>query len=129
MNVPENLQYAMTDEWVLTEGDRATLGITDYAQHELGEIVYVELPEVGTKVRAGEPFGVVESVKAVSELVSPVSGEVVETNDPIAEDPAIINDSPYENGWMIRVRVSDAAGLAGLLDAAAYKEYRGTSDH
>ena len=129
MNVPENLQYAMTDEWVLTEGDRATLGITDYAQHELGEIVYVELPEVGTKVRAGEPFGVVESVKAVSELLSPVSGEVVETNDPITEDPAVINDSPYESGWMIRVRVSDAAGLAGLLDAAAYKEYRGTSDH
>jgi len=129
MNVPENLKYALTDEWVRVEGDTATLGITDYAQHELGEIVYVELPEAGAKLRAGEPFGVVESVKAVSELVSPVSGEVIEANAPIAEDPAIINDSPYESGWMIRVRVKDAAGLESLLDAAAYKEYRGVSDH
>ena len=129
MNVPENLKYALTDEWVRVEGDTATLGISDYAQHELGEIVYVELPEAGAKLRAGEPFGVVESVKAVSELVSPVSGEVIEANAPIAEDPAIINDSPYESGWMIRVRVKDAAGLESLLDAAAYKEYRGVSDH
>jgi glycine cleavage system H protein len=129
MNVPENLRYALTDEWVRVEGDSATLGITDYAQHELGEIVYVELPDVGTRVNAGEPFGVVESVKAVSELVSPVSGEVIEANEPVTEDPAIINDSPYESGWMLRVRLKDTAALDGLLDAAAYKEYRATSDH
>ncbi|HVF10247.1 MAG TPA: glycine cleavage system protein GcvH [Abditibacteriaceae bacterium] len=129
MNVPENLQYALTDEWVRVEGGEATLGITDYAQHELGEIVYVELPEVGTRVSAGEPFGVVESVKAVSELVSPISGEVTATNDPLTEAPAVINDSPYESGWMIRVRLNDTAALDTLMDAANYAEYRATSDH
>ena len=128
MNVPENLKYALTDEWARIEGDTATLGITDYAQHELGEIVYVELPDVGTRITAGAPFGVVESVKAVSELVSPVSGEVSETNDPLTEDPATINDSPYDSGWMVRVRL-DGAALDNLMDATAYAEYRATSGH
>ena len=128
MNVPENLKYALTDEWARIEGDTATLGITDYAQHELGEIVYVELPDVGTRITAGAPFGVVESVKAVSELVSPVSGEVTETNEPLTEDPATINDSPYDSGWMVRVRL-DGAAPDNLMDAAAYQEYRATSDH
>ena len=128
MNVPENLKYALTDEWARIEGDTATLGITDYAQHELGEIVYVELPDIGTRITSGAPFGVVESVKAVSELVSPVSGEVTETNEPLTEDPATINDSPYDSGWMVRVRL-DGAAPDNLMNAAAYQEYRATSDH
>ena len=125
MNVPENLKYARSDEWAQQDGEIVTLGISDYAQHELGEIVYVELPAVGIKVSVGVAFGVVESVKAVAELVSPIAGEVVEANQTLPDDPSIINSSPYENGWMIRVRVEDAALLSDLMDAAAYAQYRG----
>src|SRR5687768_11596458 len=99
MNVPNNLKYARTDEWVRLDGDTATIGITDYAQHELGEIVFVELPEVGATVKPDTSFGVVESVKAVSELLSPVAGEVVAANTPVTDDPSIINNSPYQDGW------------------------------
>jgi glycine cleavage system H protein len=123
MNYPEDLRYARTDEWVRLEGETATVGISDYAQHELGDIVYVELPEVGSNVSSGVAFGVVESVKAVSELLSPVSGTVVESNQPVADDPSLINGSPYEDGWLIKVRVEgDPSG--GLMEAAAYSEYR-----
>ena len=124
MNVPENLQYTRSDEWVSLDGDIATLGITDYAQHELGEIVYIELPEVGTKVLPSVSFGVVESVKAVAELVSPLEGEVIETNADLPDNPSQINESPFENGWMIKVRVSDTTPLNDLLDATAYADYR-----
>ena len=122
MNFPENLKYARTDEWVRVEGDEALIGITDYAQHELGDIVYVELPEAGTRVTAGAAFGVVESVKAVSDLVSPVSGEVIESNSPVTDDPAIINNAPYSDGWLLKVRVENVSD--DLMDAASYSELR-----
>jgi len=128
MNIPSNLKYSQTDEWVRVEGDTATVGISDYAQHELGEIVYLELPEVGRQVSAGTAFGVVESVKAVSDLNSPVTGEVIEINAPLTDDPSVINDSPYEDGWIIRVKL-DAASASDLLDAAAYEQYLTTRAH
>ncbi len=124
MNVPENLKYTRSDEWVRLDGDRATIGITDYAQHELGEIVYVELPDVGDKISAGVSFGVVESVKAVAELNSPLAGEVVATNTPLSDDPSVLNTSPFEDGWMVQIKVTDTTPLNDLLDAAAYAEYR-----
>ena len=129
MNVPDDLKYARSDEWVRVEGDTATIGITDYAQQELGEIVYLELPEVGASVSPGLAFGVVESVKAVSELVSPVGGEVLAANTPLTDDPSIVNNSPYADGWMIRVQIADAAPLDSLMDAAAYSAYRSESGH
>ena len=123
MNYPEDLKYSRTDEWVRLEGDTATIGISDYAQHELGDIVYVELPETGTTVSSGVAFGVVESVKAVSELLSPVAGTVIESNQPVTNDPSIVNASPYTDGWLIKVRVEgDPSG--DLMDAAAYAQYR-----
>jgi glycine cleavage system H protein len=118
MNFPEDLQYANSDEWVKISDDTATIGISDYAQHELGDIVYLELPEVGSSVTAGVAFGVVESVKAVSDLVSPVSGEVIESNTPATDEPSIVNGSPYSDGWLIKVKVSEAP--SGLLSAAEY---------
>ena len=124
MNVPGELKYTQSDEWVRLEGDVATIGITDYAQHELGEVVYLELPESGGNVTQGVAFGVVESVKAVSDLVSPVTGEVVEANTPLTDEPAIINESAYERGWLIKVRLKDSSQLDGLMDADAYTSYR-----
>src|SRR5688500_7260589 len=100
MNVPSDLKYARSDEWTRDDGEAVTIGITDYAQNELGEIVFVELPEVGSSIAPGAPFGVVESVKAVAELVSPIGGEVLEINSPLPDNPATINESPYENGWL-----------------------------
>ena len=122
MNFPENLKYARTDEWVRIEGDEALIGISDYAQHELGDIVYVELPEVGTRVTAGAAFGVVESVKAVSDLNSPVSGEVLESNTPVTDEPGIINNAPYGDGWMIKVRVESVS--EDLMDSSTYSALR-----
>jgi len=124
MNVPDELRYALSDEWAKVEGDVVTLGVTDYAQHELGEIVYVELPQIGDNVSSGTSFGVVESVKAVAELMSPVDGEVIASNAALPDDPSLINESPFEKGWMIRVCVTDAAPLEQLMDADAYREYR-----
>jgi glycine cleavage system H protein len=124
MNVPSDLKYARSDEWARLEGDTVALGITDYAQHELGEIVYIELPEVGTTVAPGVAFGVVESVKAVAELVSPVGGEVVASNAALPDEPSIVNESAYDKGWMIKIKVADPSPLNELLDAAAYTEYR-----
>ena len=122
MNTPEDLKFSRSDEWLRSEGEIATIGISDYAQHELGEVVYLELPEVGTTIKQGASFGVVESVKAVSELNAPVSGEVVEANTAAADDPSLLNSSPYQDGWLIKVRATDTN--ADLLDAAAYAEYR-----
>jgi glycine cleavage system H protein len=122
MNYPEDLQYARSDEWVRVEGETATVGISDYAQHELGDIVYVELPEVGASVSPGVAFGVVESVKAVSDLVSPVGGEVIEANTPVTDEPSIINASPYGDGWLIKVRVT--AQSEELISADEYVRYR-----
>lgn len=129
MNVPADLKYSSSDEWIKVEGDVATIGITDYAQHELGEVVYVELPEVGVKVSPDVSFGVVESVKAVSELLSPVAGEVIAINTPVSDEPAIINDAPYTDGWMIRVKLSDTNLPGDLMDAAAYTQYRSEGGH
>ena len=124
MNYPEDLQYTRTDEWVRQEGETVTVGISDYAQHELGDVVYVELPDVGAAVSAGVAFGVVESVKAVSDLLSPISGEVVESNTPVTENPALINSSPYGAGWLVKVRVSGDAPTERLMNATEYAEHR-----
>lgn len=115
----EELRYADSHEWVKLEGDIATVGITDYAQHALGNIVYVDMPEVGDEVTAGEEFGAVESVKAASDLISPISGEVVEINEALEDEPELVNQDPYAN-WIMKVKVSDASEIDNLLDAAAY---------
>lgn len=119
--VLENLRYADSHEWVKLEGDVAVVGISDYAQHALGNIVYVDMPEVGDEVEAGEDFGAVESVKAASDLISPVSGEVVEINESLEESPEAINSDAYQN-WIIKVKISDPAEVEALLDAAAYEK-------
>ncbi len=115
----EDLRYADSHEWVKVEGDIATVGITDYAQHALGNIVYVDMPEVGDEVSQGEDFGAVESVKAASDLISPVSGEVVEINEALEDQPELVNEDAFAN-WIMKVKLSDASELDNLLDAAAY---------
>ena len=115
----EELRYADSHEWVRLEGDIATIGITDYAQHALGSIVYVDMPDVCDEVTAGEDFGAVESVKAASDLLSPVSGEVVEINEALEDEPELVNQDAFAN-WIIKVKVSDASEIDNLLDAAAY---------
>ena len=117
--VIEGLRYADSHEWVKVEGDIAVVGISDYAQHALGNIVYVDLPEVGDEVTAGEDFGAVESVKAASDLISPVSGEVIEINEALEDEPELVNADAFEN-WIMKVKVSDPAEVDALLDAAAY---------
>ena len=124
MNYPEHLKYTRTDEWVSLENEIATVGISDYAQHELGDVVYVELPEIGATVSAGVAFGVVESVKAVSDLLCPVSGEVVETNLPVTDDPSRINTSPYGEGWLVKVKLSGDAPTENLMSASEYQAHR-----
>jgi glycine cleavage system H protein len=123
MEFPEELQYTEEHEWVLVEGDIVTVGITDFAQDALGDVVFVELPQVGTVLEAGKPFGVVESVKAVSDIYAPVSGEVVEINEDLPDAPEVINTSPYEDGWMIKIKVADPAEIKDLLDAEAYQAF------
>ena len=118
MSVPEELQYTRSHEWVRTEGDTATIGITDHAQEELGDIVFIELPEEGAAFDAGDAFGTVESVKAVSDLYAPVGGEVVEVNEALNDAPEKINEDPYGDGWIIKLRVS---GDGDLLSASAYE--------
>lgn len=117
--VLENLRYADSHEWVLVDGDVATVGITDYAQHALGNIVYVDMPEPGDEVTAGEEFGAVESVKAASDLISPVSGEVLEINEALEDAPELVNEDAFAN-WIMKVKISDPSELDNLLDAAAY---------
>ncbi len=119
MKMKENIRFAESHEWVCLEGDIATVGITDYAQHALGDIVYVDMPEVGDEVTAGEEFGAVESVKAASDLYSPVSGEVVEINEALEDEPGLINQDAFEN-LIMKVKVSDPSEVEALLDAEAY---------
>ena len=119
MTIKDNLRYAESHEWVSLDGDIATIGSTDYAQHALGDIVYVDMPEVGDEVTAGEEFGAVESVKAASDLYSPVSGEVVEINEALEDEPGLINQDAFEN-WIMKVKVSDPSEVDALLDAEAY---------
>ncbi len=119
MKIIDDIRYAESHEWVSLDGEIATVGITDYAQHALGDIVYVDMPEVGDEVTAGEEFGAVESVKAASDLYSPVSGEVVEINDALEDEPGLINQDAFAN-WIMKVKVSDPSEIEGLLDAEAY---------
>ncbi len=120
---PEQLRYTKEHEWVGLEGDVATVGITDHAQQELGDIVYVELPKVGTKVEKTKTLGSVESVKAVSDIYSPVSGEVVEVNEALAETPEKINQDPHGEAWLVKIRVTAPSEVGDLLNAAAYEAY------
>jgi glycine cleavage system H protein len=121
LSVPEELQYTRSHEWVRTEGDTATIGITDHAQDELGDVVFVELPEVGATFDAGDSFGTVESVKAVSDLYTPVGGEVTEVNEALNDQPEKINEDPYGEGWMVKLRVSDEG--SDLLSASDYEQF------
>jgi glycine cleavage system H protein len=124
MASPANSKYTNEHEWVRVEGDTAVVGITEYAQSELGDVVFVELPAVGAQIKQGETFGVVESVKAASDLYAPVSGEVVEVNAALQDAPDLVNKEPHDGGWMLRVRPSDLASeLQQLMDAAQYDEY------
>ena len=123
MEVPEGLKYSKEHEWVLVEGNVAIIGITEYAQQELGDIVYVELPEVWEKVVKDDPFGVVESVKAVSDVYAPVGGTVLEANDALPDSPETVNDDPYGDGWMIKVEMNDKDDLKDLMNAEEYAEY------
>ncbi len=128
-NVPGDLKYSKTHEWVRTEGDIATIGITDHAQNELGDIVYLDLPEAGRMLKIEDQFGEVESVKAVSELFSPLSGEVVESNTGIADKTETVNEDPFGNGWLIKLRMSNASELSTLLDAAGYESFADEGGH
>lgn len=119
--IPADLRYTKEHEWVRLEGDLATVGITDHAADQLGDIVFVEVPAIGTALRQLATFGVVESVKAVSDLFAPVGGEVVEVNEALASTPEVVNSDPYGAGWLLRVRVADPAEVDALLDAAAYE--------
>ena len=120
---PSEFRYTKEHEWIRVEGGIGTVGITDYAQHELGDVVFVELPKVGAKFSAGQSFGTVESVKAVSEIYSPVSGEVTEVNASLATAPEKINQDPHGAAWLIKVKLSNSAELSSLMDAAAYQAY------
>ena len=122
MEAPPGLRYSKEHEWVAPEETVATIGITDHAQEQLGEIVYIELPSIGEKVSKDDPFGVVESVKAVSDVYAPVSGTVLEVNEDLAESPEVVNEDPYGDGWLIKVRVSDPADLDDLMDNEEYAQ-------
>ena len=121
--LPEDRKYSKEHEWIQVDGDAGVIGITDFAQDQLGDVVYVELPEVGAKVTAMEVFGNIESVKAVSELFSPVSGEVTEINDKVVDAPEMVNSDPYGDAWLIKVKLDDAAQVDGLLSPADYQSY------
>lgn len=123
MAYPNDRRYSKDHEWILVKGDVATIGITDYAQHELGDVVFVELPKPGTKLVAGKSFGTVESVKAVSEIYAPASGEVVETNDALQNSSETINSDPHGAAWLVKARLSNPSEVKNLMDAAAYEAY------
>jgi len=123
MEIPQDLRYTREHEWARNKGGRIVVGITDFAQDQLGDVVYVELPDVGDPVKKGESFGVVESTKAVSELFAPISGKVLEVNAPLSDAPETINEDPYEEGWMIVIEPSDPKALEALMDAKAYQAF------
>lgn len=124
MNLPADCQFTRQDQWIRREGNVLTLGVTDYGQNELGELFFVEFPAQGARVEAGKPFGAVESVKSVSELVSPVAGEIIEVNDAVAHEPSLVNESPYERGWLVRVQSDSAELPSDVMDAAQYAAFR-----
>ncbi|MBI2092110.1 MAG: glycine cleavage system protein GcvH [Deltaproteobacteria bacterium] len=123
MEFPDDIKYTKEHEWVRVEGKTAIVGITDYAQDQLGDIVYVELPDVGEILSKGDAFGVVESVKSVSDVNSPVSGKVTETNDPLKENPETVNEDPYNEGWIVKLEMSDKADIDDLMSAKEYEAY------
>ena len=129
MSAPVDLKYTKTHEWVKVEDDVVTVGLADYAQQELGDITYLELPDVGASVSAGEPFGVVESVKAASDIYSPLDGEVLERNDVAVDGPEVINSSPYGDAWLIKVRVSDPAQIEALMNPDEYDSFAAEAAH
>ncbi|GBG57763.1 glycine cleavage system H protein [Sporomusaceae bacterium FL31] len=129
MNIPQELKYSKDHEWVKVEGSKVTIGITDYAQSQLGDVVFVELPELGSEVAAGAGFSVVESVKAVSDIYAPVSGKVIEINEALADAPEIVNQSPYDEGWIVVLEISDPAELNELLDSGAYAQLLAEGGH
>ncbi len=123
LKTPADLKYTKNDEWLRIEGDTATIGVTDYAQDQLNDIVYVEFPDVGTAFKQGDSFGVVESVKAASDIFMPIGGTITAVNDALSDEPELINTDPYGKGWLIQFKLTDAAEAAGLMDSAAYIEY------
>lgn len=123
MELPEDLKYTREHEWLVIEDKVATVGITDHAQEQLGEVVFVELPAAGDKVEKSEPFGVVESTKAVSDIYAPVSGEVAEVNDDLPDSPELVNEDPYGDGWMVKITIGDESDLEDLMTADEYREY------
>jgi glycine cleavage system H protein len=128
MAYPANFRYTKEHEWIDLQGDTGTIGITDYAQHELGDVVFVELPKVGPKLAAGKPLGTVESVKAVSEIYSPASGEVTAINETLADSPEKINTDPQGAAWLIKLKVANPSEISALMDAAAYQKYVDAKD-
>lgn len=128
MAYPANFRYTKEHEWIDLQGDTGTIGITDYAQHELGDVVFVELPKIGAKLTAGKPLGTVESVKAVSEIYSPVTGEVTAINGALADSPEKINTDPHGAAWLIKLKVANVADVSALMDAAAYQSYVDAKD-
>ncbi len=125
MNIPDDLKYTNDHEWVKVDGDIVTVGVTDYAQGELGDVVYVEVETVGDTLAKEEAFGTIEAVKTVSDLFMPVSGEVLEANEKLESDPVVVNQDPYGEGWMVKIKLSDPSDLDDLLTAAQYKEHLG----
>jgi glycine cleavage system H protein len=123
MNFPTDVKYTKTDEWIRVTGNEAEVGLTDYAQNHLSDIVYVELPEVGAEFGMSKPFGSIESVKAASDLNLPVSGKISAVNDSLADTPEVVNTDPYAKGWIVKCTVANASELDGLMDAAAYQKY------
>jgi glycine cleavage system H protein len=120
---PSDYRYTKEHEWIKVSGDTGTIGITDYAQHELGDVVFVELPDVGAKIKTGEVFGTIESVKAVSEIYAPVSGEVTEANAALSSAPETVNSDPHTSAWLVKVKLANPAEVSGLMDAAAYQAF------
>ena len=129
MSAPEDRKYTKTHEWVALDGDVATIGITDFAQSELGDITYLELPEIGATIGMDQPFGIVESVKAANDIFSPIAGEVVERNDDAVTAPETINTSPYDQAWLVRVRIDDPAQVERLMTSAEYDAFAQASGH
>jgi glycine cleavage system H protein len=125
MNFPEDLRYTKDHEWIRVEGDTGTVGITEYAQGELGDVVFVELPAPGREIKAGESFGTIEAVKAVSDLIAPASGKVTEVNPELEGSPETVNHDPYGKGWMVRLSIADPSEIGKLLDASAYRAHVG----
>ena len=126
---PSDRRYTTDHEWIKIDGDVGIVGITDFAQSELGDVTYVEVPQVGKTIAKGESFGVVESVKAVSDIYAPLGGEIIEVNESLASSPELVNESPYEGAWMIKIRLADPGAAANLLDAAAYEQHAASSGH